>query len=45
MSDPDVVVNVSALIVFCLMASFVYLGNDIVDIEADRAHPVKKIDL
>lgn len=27
---------------FCLLASAIYLLNDIVDVEADRAHPVKK---
>jgi len=28
--------------VFCLLASAVYTINDLVDIEADRAHPVKR---
>lgn len=31
----------SAFLAFCCMASAVYVLNDIIDIEADRAHPVK----
>lgn len=27
---------------FCLMASAVYLWNDVADLECDRAHPMKK---
>ncbi len=27
---------------FCLLASAIYLLNDLVDVDADRAHPVKK---
>lgn len=30
-----------AFLAFCCMASAVYVQNDMVDIEADRAHPVK----
>lgn len=30
-----------AFLAFCCMASAVYVLNDIIDIEADRAHPVK----
>ncbi len=32
----------SAFAVFCLLASAVYTMNDLVDVEADRAHPVKR---
>ncbi len=31
-----------AFVAFCLMASAVYVLNDIMDIEADHAHPVKR---
>ena len=33
--------STSALIVFCLISSAVYLLNDVIDREADRAHPSK----
>jgi 4-hydroxybenzoate polyprenyltransferase len=31
-----------AFAAFCLMASAVYVGNDLMDIESDRAHPTKR---
>ncbi len=31
-----------AFIAFCLMASFIYVVNDLADIDADRLHPVKR---
>ncbi len=34
--------TLAAFFVFCLTSSIVYIFNDIVDAESDRAHPVKK---
>ncbi len=34
--------SLGAFAAFCLLASAIYVGNDLVDAEADRAHPVKR---
>src|SRR5438045_2814994 len=42
--DPSAAVrSVIAVACFCLLSSAVYLLNDIVDIERDRAHPLKRL--
>ncbi len=39
----DVVTDAAiAFVAFCLVASAVYLVNDAIDVEADRAHPTKR---
>ncbi|RPI69544.1 MAG: hypothetical protein EHM47_13390, partial [Ignavibacteriales bacterium] len=41
--NPDhVLTTLAAFALFCLTSSMIYIINDISDIEADRAHPVKK---
>jgi 4-hydroxybenzoate polyprenyltransferase len=41
--DPSLAAHVAAAFVaFCLLASAVYVGNDWIDRDADRAHPVKR---
>lgn len=41
--EADVAVAVAvAFVAFCLAAGGVYLVNDVLDVEADRAHPVKR---
>ncbi len=34
--------SLAAFVVFCLASSLIYVINDIIDIEADKAHPTKK---
>jgi 4-hydroxybenzoate polyprenyltransferase len=34
--------SVAAFVVFCLISGAIYLINDLVDIEKDRAHPLKR---
>ncbi|MFF0541570.1 decaprenyl-phosphate phosphoribosyltransferase [Nocardia thailandica] len=42
-SDLGVLTNVAiAFVVFCMAASGIYLVNDALDVEADRAHPTKR---
>lgn len=38
----NLLITVAAFAVFCMAASAIYLINDLVDIEKDRAHPRKK---
>jgi 4-hydroxybenzoate polyprenyltransferase len=41
--DAEAVASASlAFVVFCVLASAVYLGNDVRDADADRAHPKKR---
>ena len=43
-SDPVALLRSSAAFaLFCLAAGAVYLVNDVLDIEDDRAHPVKRL--
>jgi len=38
----SIILSVAGFVLFCLLSSSVYILNDIVDIEEDRNHPIKK---
>jgi decaprenyl-phosphate phosphoribosyltransferase len=43
MYDPHAMMRtVLAVVCFCLLSSSVYLVNDVVDVDKDRAHPLKR---
>jgi 4-hydroxybenzoate polyprenyltransferase len=39
----DVLASLGAFLAFCLASSAVYLVNDVLDVERDRAHPEKRL--
>ena len=41
-SWPNLLTSILAFVAFCLVASSVYLTNDLLDLSADRAHPRKR---
>lgn len=44
LNDPNaLVLATAAFIIFCLLSSAVYVINDMVDVEADRRHPKKRL--
>lgn len=39
---PSLLQSLQAVVIFCILTGGVYLVNDLVDLESDRRHPVKK---
>ena len=39
---PSVLDGLTAVLVFCLLAGATYLINDLVDLKADKVHPLKR---
>jgi len=43
LTEPSVIQNaLGAFVIFCVLAGAIYTINDLVDVEADRIHPVKR---
>lgn len=39
---PSILLSLEAVAIFCLLSGAVYLINDVIDLSADRKHPVKR---
>ncbi|HSN30082.1 MAG TPA: UbiA family prenyltransferase, partial [Kofleriaceae bacterium] len=43
LTDPHTTLRaLAAVALFCALSSAVYLWNDVIDVERDRAHPIKR---